>query len=64
MKNPLLEKLLWVEVPLLAQKMAILWEPVLKTTNVEQLCPAIAEYRFYKGAFSAGSQDGFRWTDG
>jgi hypothetical protein len=41
--------------PTLSQKMTVLWEPVPKMTNLGQSCPTCAKYRFYEGAFSAGS---------
>jgi hypothetical protein len=54
MKNSFLGKLVLGGSPTFSQKMMILWGPDLKTTNLEQLSPTFAEYRFYEGAFSVG----------
>lgn len=53
-KSPYCEKLLWVDVPLFAI-LRRLREPVLKTSILQQSCPAFAENVIYNGTFSAGS---------
>jgi hypothetical protein len=55
MNNPLPGNIVLGGSPTLSEKLTIFWDPVLKTTHFEQLSPTFAEYRYYEGAFSAGS---------